>query len=628
MENPSSTLQELIPFAISSSDIRGLGNEDARRGSGAYGAVYAVVVRGTSRIAKRLHNILVEADVFPSDKPGIRERFLNECLLLSKLDHPNVVKFVGVHFSPEDRLDVTLIMERLQMDLDKFLDPDQRPDIDTYTKLSILLDVSSGLLYLHTQLAKPIIHRDLTATNVLLTDDLKQAKIADLGVSKLIVDHLSRVVNRTTCPGTPAYMPPEALTEKPKYDTPLDVFSFGQLSLYVALQQFPEVVFELPPDQSIRAYQLGEVAILKRKKWLNMLPEDHCLRGLILSCLRDDPSERPSTERLNVKMKVLCGLELEKFEIKDVMGIIDGELYGSYITVYKVVARGAPRIAKRLNSILDFELLSDTSSSERQCIRERFYSECLALSKLDHPNILKFIGIHFNPEDRSDMSVIFERLHVSLEEFLNSQEFPDIHLNTKLSILYDISCGLLYLHTQLELPFIHGELTAANVLLNEDLRQAKIADLGVLKLRDSYANEEPRNCRALAYLPPETFSDNPKYATPIDIFSFGHLALYIALQQFPDISKEEILKVTRKKREIEILRRKKWIDELKQDHCLRELILRCLKDEPEKRPTAREVNSIMSTLNNAINPERKTKVRTLSFVLTIILYYRINSRKF
>ena len=53
---------------------------------------------------------------------------------------------------------------------------------------------------------------------------------------------------------------------------------------------------------------------------------------------------------------------------------------------------------------------------------------------------------------------------MSLEEFLNPEEFPDIHLNTKLSILYDVSCGLLYLHTQLETPFIHGELTAANVL--------------------------------------------------------------------------------------------------------------------------------------------------------------------
>jgi serine/threonine protein kinase len=216
------------------------------------------------------------------------------------------------------------------------------------------------------------------------------------------------------------------------------------------------------------------------------------------------------------------------------------------------------------------------------------------------------------------MAVIFERLHISLEEFLSSQEYPDIHLNTKLSILYDVSCGLLYLHTQLEIPFIHGELTATNILLTEDSRQAKIADLGVLKLRDSYANKEPKNCRFLAYLPPEAFSDNPERATPIDIFSFGQLALYVALQQFPDISEEQILTVTRKKREIEILKRKKWIDELEQDHSLRDLILRCLKDEPEKRPTAREVNIIMSALINTINPERKTKVCImLGFVQTI-----------
>jgi hypothetical protein len=66
MASPTSTLQELIPFEISSSDIRGLEDEDTR-GSCSYGAVYAVAVRGTSRIAKRLRSILVGADVNQSD---------------------------------------------------------------------------------------------------------------------------------------------------------------------------------------------------------------------------------------------------------------------------------------------------------------------------------------------------------------------------------------------------------------------------------------------------------------------------------------------------------------------------------------------------------------------------------
>ena len=92
-------IRDLLPFKISSSDIKGLEDED-RRGSGSYGAVYAVTVRGIPRIAKRLHSILVGTDVNQSEKQGIRERFLNECLFLSKLDHQNVVKFVGVHFNP------------------------------------------------------------------------------------------------------------------------------------------------------------------------------------------------------------------------------------------------------------------------------------------------------------------------------------------------------------------------------------------------------------------------------------------------------------------------------------------------------------------------------------------------
>ena len=300
----SSALKELLPFKISSSDIKGLEDEDIR-GSGIFGTICAVVVKGIPRVAKRLHSVLLGADVDQYEKQNIRERFLNECLIMSKLDHPNVVEFVGVHFNPQDHSDVTLIMEQLHMDLDRFLNPEQRPDIDIFTKLSILHGVSFALLYLHTQLAKPIVHCDLTAGNVLLTKDFKQVKITDFGVSKIRQNYLYQAVTQSPCPGVVAYMPPEALTDRPKYDTPLDVFSFGQLALYVALQQFPLVALELSPEEAIRGCQLGEVAILKRKKWLNKLPEDHCLRDLILSCLRDYPNDRPSTRRLNAKMKEL-----------------------------------------------------------------------------------------------------------------------------------------------------------------------------------------------------------------------------------------------------------------------------------------------------------------------------------
>ena len=287
------------------------GLSGASKGSGSYGAVYEVTVKGVARIAKRLHNILVSPDVSQAERQGIRDKFIEECLMLSQLDHQNIVKFVGVHFNPKDRSDITLIMEQLHTDLDKFLSPDVSPhEIPLLMKLSILADVSSGLLYLHTGLDKPLIHRDLTAGNVLLTEDFKRAKIADLGVSKLVDNYAHRTTTRTVCPGTLAYMPPEALVEKPKYDTSLDIFSFGHLSLYVALQKFP-VVYEISPEDMLMAYQSRQVAVFKRKKWIDKL-DSHCLRDTICTCLNDEPKNRPSTKDVNGKIMDLLLLERNK----------------------------------------------------------------------------------------------------------------------------------------------------------------------------------------------------------------------------------------------------------------------------------------------------------------------------
>ena len=99
---------------------------------------------------------------------------------------------------------------------------------------SILLDVLYGLLHLHSQ-TPPIIHRDLTAANILVTCDMK-AKIADLGISKILSELNPLLASaQSALPGTLGYMPPEALVEEPQYGTKLDVFSFGVVSLYAAI---------------------------------------------------------------------------------------------------------------------------------------------------------------------------------------------------------------------------------------------------------------------------------------------------------------------------------------------------------------------------------------------------------
>ena len=253
-----------------------------------------------------------------------RERFNTECLLLSKLDHPCIVQFVGVHFHGLIRSDVTLVMECLHTDLDRFLDPKERPNIPLSIKLSILLDVSGGLLYLHHQLEEPLVHRDLKAENILITNDVR-AKIADLGVSKLLKNYPHQAAVQTKCPGTLAYMPPEALCEDPQYGTSLDIFSFGQLALYTAIQQFPQVFSVVLDPKISSALRRRESELLRRKKWIDLLGKQHCLRRIIHECLGDDHNKRPKTRVLNNTMKTLCATHPKS--LFDIASVVEDKVY-------------------------------------------------------------------------------------------------------------------------------------------------------------------------------------------------------------------------------------------------------------------------------------------------------------
>ena len=164
--------------------------------------------------------------------PNIAQKYVQECQLMAGLRHPNVTLFLGLCFLPPATLPV-LVMERLEGSLDDLLET--TPNIPLALKRSILEDVARGLLYLH-QRDPPIIHRDLTAKNVLLTSSFA-AKITDLGNSRIVnlqPGQLARTLSRI--PGTLAYMPPEALSMASRYGPSLDIFSFGHLGLFTGVQ--------------------------------------------------------------------------------------------------------------------------------------------------------------------------------------------------------------------------------------------------------------------------------------------------------------------------------------------------------------------------------------------------------
>ena len=271
-------------------------------GQGSYATVFRLNYKGTTCTAKKLHAIFYRGE----EQATIR-KFKDECELLGALRHPNIVRFVET-VTEEGSGRPVMLTEWLPTDLEHAMDQHGHDaSIPLSVKLSLLQDVSYGLLYLHSMKPDPIVHRDLTASNVLVTRDLR-AKIADLGVSKVLDISPQKMAAMTKCPGTLAYMPPEALTDKPEYGTPLDIFSFGHLSLFLVNQEFPYTL----TDTGV-TWKKGTVQYRKREKAFSKMGNKHCLKELSVRCLCDFPKERPTAVQLSEELYSLCSAHPKRF---------------------------------------------------------------------------------------------------------------------------------------------------------------------------------------------------------------------------------------------------------------------------------------------------------------------------
>ena len=278
--------------AFSRQRFRLEGIEDAGRtvGNGAYATVREYEFRGLTCVGKKMHGLLYE-HASPDQRAEMLQRFEEECELLSRLRHPSIVQFLGVHVEPDSLLPV-LVMEYLPTgNLSGYLDRHGTlPDDISY---GILRDVALGLRYLHEH-TPPIIHRDLSANNVLLTTSLS-AKISDLGVAKILNLSPSQMTQHmsTKAPGTPCYMPPEALIARPSYTIKIDSYSFGVMILHVLCGQWPLPTDLFQHDSENPSNLVPVTEVERRTEFLQQIGTDHPLTDLVRQCLSNAPSLRP-----------------------------------------------------------------------------------------------------------------------------------------------------------------------------------------------------------------------------------------------------------------------------------------------------------------------------------------------
>ena len=263
-------------------------------GSGTYGSLIEVVSQRETLAGKK-------TIASPTQMQTTMDRLCGETILLMQIRHSNIVESKGVCLLMNHPLPV-LLMERMMSNLHAYLLDPANIAMQLSCKLSILCDVASGLDYLHRHVPA-IIHRDLTAKNVLL--DLKlNAKIYNFGNSRLMeFDPEATPETFTSLPGTLEYMPPETQGKHSKYDPSLDVFSFGHLALFTVIQSRINL---LAPTYT--ETEFGETILLARSevrrrtdsidKLKIVLVADHQLVALIKQCLHNNRALRPRTGEL------------------------------------------------------------------------------------------------------------------------------------------------------------------------------------------------------------------------------------------------------------------------------------------------------------------------------------------
>ena len=156
-----------------------------RIGRGSYGEVYRGTLGRNRRpvAVKKIYDILlIAARENRQSLQRLVGEFRLECELLQVAKHPNVVEFIGVFYQGEGEESALLVMELMEQTLEHFLE-DNRGTLPQEKQVSICLQIASGLLFLH-QHDPQILHRDLTAKNVLMNKEGSIAKISDFGQAK------------------------------------------------------------------------------------------------------------------------------------------------------------------------------------------------------------------------------------------------------------------------------------------------------------------------------------------------------------------------------------------------------------------------------------------------------------
>ncbi|CAL5063922.1 unnamed protein product [Urochloa decumbens] len=276
-------------------------NERQVVGHGGHGSVYKGLLKGNVEVAVKRCMTIDEQH---------KKEFGREMLILSQINHKNIVKLLGCCLEVE----VPMLVYELVPNgtLFQLIHGNHGKRISLATRMQIAHQSAEALAYLHSWASPPILHGDVKSSNILIDCDYN-AKVSDFGASILAPTDESQFV--TIVQGTCGYLDPEYMQTCQLTDKS-DVYSFGVVLLELLTRKMP---FNLEAPEHEKSLALRFISVTKENR-LEEILDDQIMNDenmevlgevadLAKRCLEMSGANRPSmrevSERIDRLRKVM-----------------------------------------------------------------------------------------------------------------------------------------------------------------------------------------------------------------------------------------------------------------------------------------------------------------------------------